>query len=53
MTKDAKGCQFEVEAYYGSVIDWNGSKPIRDCDFYAMGLHAKTLDDLKTLVAKR
>ena len=46
------GCEFSCEAYYGSVLEIVQNKAgklivVRDCDYFAMGLHEKSLKALK------
>ena len=51
ITKDSTGCEFKVEARYGdSSYDFAKHAFVRDCDYYAMGYHAKSLDELKKII---
>ncbi len=50
ITKDSKGCEFEVEAFFNGKHYQDG-KWIADADYYGMGIHAKSLKELKDLVS--
>lgn len=55
VTNDFNGCEFKCEAFYGDghyeFTRTGKLKPVRDCDFYAIGIHAKTLHELKKIIS--
>ena len=55
-TKDANGCEFQVLCLYGSTLshEFVGNKvvAVKDCDYYAHGLHTKTLQEMKQKVSE-